>query len=34
MKAEFQFFADLVALAFHEARDIRHLMRNGKMLAF
>ena len=31
MKAEVRFFADLVTLTFHEARNVRHLVRDGKL---
>src|ERR1700675_1481697 len=31
MKAEVRFFADLVTLTFHEARNGRHLVRDGKL---
>jgi len=31
MKAEVRFFADLVTLTFHEARNVRHLVREGKL---
>ena len=31
MKAEVRFFADPVTLTFHEARNVRHLVRDGKL---
>jgi hypothetical protein len=31
MKAEVRFFADLVTLTFHEARNVRHLVRAGEL---
>jgi len=31
VKAEVRLFADFVTLAFHEARNVRHLVRDGKL---